>query len=56
MKCTPNIIRLGGTCGRYGGQERCIQGLVGRPEVKKSLGRHRHRWEDIIKMDIQKVG
>jgi len=24
-----NIIRLGGTCGKYGGEERCIEGLVG---------------------------
>jgi hypothetical protein len=41
-----------GAWGRYGGQERCIQGLVGRPELKKPLGRHSHRWEDIIKIDI----
>ena len=45
-------IRLGGTCGKYRGQESCIQGLVGRPEVKKPLGRHRRRWEDIIKIDL----
>jgi hypothetical protein len=30
--------------------------LVGKPEGKRSLGRPRHRWEDNIKMDIQKVG
>ena len=29
--------------------------LVGKPEVKKPLGRPRHRWEDNIKMDIQEV-
>jgi hypothetical protein len=27
--------------------------LVGRPEGRRPLGRPRHRWEDIIKMDIQ---
>ena len=27
-----------------------------RPEGKKPLGRHRHRWEDNIKMDLQEVG
>jgi hypothetical protein len=30
--------------------------LVGKPEVKKVLGRLRHRWEDNIKMDLQKIG
>jgi hypothetical protein len=29
--------------------------LVGKPEGKKPLGRPRHRWEDNIKMDLQKV-
>jgi hypothetical protein len=38
------------------GEERCIQGLVGKPEGKRPLGRPRHRWEDNIKMDLQKVG
>jgi len=23
----------------YGGEERCIQGLVGRPEIKRHIGR-----------------
>jgi hypothetical protein len=30
--------------------------LVGKPEVKRTLGRPRHRWEDNIKMLLQKVG
>jgi hypothetical protein len=30
--------------------------LVGKPEAKKPLGRPRLRWEDNIKMDLQKVG
>ena len=29
--------------------------LVGKPEVKRPLGRPRRRWEDNIKMDLQKV-
>jgi hypothetical protein len=29
---------------------------VGKPEGKSPLGRPRHRWEDNIKMDLQKVG
>ena len=30
--------------------------LVGKPEGKRPLGRHRLRWEDNIKMDHQEVG
>ena len=30
--------------------------LMGKPEVKRPLGRPRRRWEDIIKMDLQEVG
>ena len=37
----------------YGGEERL---LVGKPAEKRPLGRPRHRWEDNIKMNLQKVG
>jgi hypothetical protein len=30
--------------------------LVGKPEGKRPMGRPRRRWEDNIKMDLQKVG
>jgi hypothetical protein len=30
--------------------------LVGRPEGKRPLGRHRHRWADNIKMDLREIG
>jgi 3-oxoacyl-ACP reductase-like protein len=30
--------------------------LVGKPEVKRPLGRLRRRWEDNVKMDHQAVG
>jgi hypothetical protein len=30
--------------------------MVGKPEGRRPLGRPRRRWEDNIKMDIQKVG
>jgi hypothetical protein len=30
--------------------------LVGKPEGKRPLGRQRRRWEDNIKVDLQKVG
>ena len=30
--------------------------LVGKPEGKRPLGRHRRRWVDNIMMDLQEVG
>jgi hypothetical protein len=30
--------------------------LVGKPERKRPLGRHRRRWEENIKKDLQEVG
>jgi hypothetical protein len=30
--------------------------LVGKPEGKRPLGRHRRRWEDNIKIDLHEVG
>jgi hypothetical protein len=39
------------------GEERGVHRvLVGKPERKRPLGRPRRRWEDNIKMDVQKVG
>jgi hypothetical protein len=33
-----------------------MQGLLGKPEGKRPLGRPRRRLEDNIKMDLQEVG
>jgi hypothetical protein len=30
--------------------------LVGKPEGKRPMGRPKRRWEDKIKVDLQKVG
>jgi hypothetical protein len=30
--------------------------LVGKPEVKRPLGRPRRRWEDTVKMNLREVG
>jgi hypothetical protein len=30
--------------------------LVGKPEVKRPLGRPRRRWEDRLKMDLGEIG
>ena len=43
-------------CSLCGGVERRIQVLVGKPEGKRPMGRTRRRWEDTIKIDLQKVG
>jgi hypothetical protein len=40
----------------YGGGERYIRILVGRPEGRRPLGRPRRRWEDNIKMNLQELG
>jgi hypothetical protein len=47
---------MGGACSTYGGEERCIQVLVGTPEKKKPLGRLSRRWENNNMMDLQEVG
>jgi hypothetical protein len=47
---------VGGTCGTHGGGERCLQVLVGKPKVKRPLGRPRRSWEDNIKMDLKEIG
>jgi hypothetical protein len=46
---------MGGACNTYGGEENLRQGLVGKSEGKKPLGRPRCRWEDNINMDLQEV-
>ena len=46
---------MGGACSAYGGEERCIQVLVGIAEGKRHLGRPRRRCEDNIKTYLQEV-
>jgi len=40
-------------CNTYGGLERCIEGFGGKPDGKRTLRRHRRRWEN-TKMDLRK--
>jgi hypothetical protein len=47
---------MGGAFSTYRGEERCIQGFVGRPEGNSALGRSRRRWKDNIRMGLQEVG
>ena len=46
---------MGRACSAYGGGG-VYRVLVGEHEGKRPLGRHRRRWEDNIKMDLQEVG
>ena len=47
---------MGGHVARMG-ERRCVyRFLLGKPEGRRSLGRLRHKWEDNIKMGLQKVG
>jgi hypothetical protein len=60
----PNIVRVvksrrlrwAGHVARMGEERGVHRVLVGKPEGKRSLGRPRRRWEDIIKMGFQEIG
>jgi len=47
---------MGGACSAIGERRGIYRVFVGKPEQKRPLGRPRHRWEDNIKMDLQKAG
>jgi hypothetical protein len=61
---SPNIIRViksrrmrwAGHVGRMGDKRDAYRILVGRPEGRRPLGRHRRRGEDNIKTGLQEVG
>jgi len=48
-------MRWVGYVARMGKRRGVYRVLAGKPEGKRPLGRHRHRWEDNIKMDLQEV-
>jgi len=45
---------MGGACSAYGGRRGIYRVLMDKPEGKRPLRRHRHRWEDNSKMNLQK--
>jgi hypothetical protein len=49
MRCAGHVARMGERRGVY-------RVLVGKPKGKRPLGRHRRRWEDNIKVNLQEVG
>ena len=54
--CTFEKNEMGGACSTYGDTRGVYRVLVGKHDGKRPLGKPRHRWEDNIKMDLQKVG
>ena len=46
---------MGGARSTYGEKKGVYGILVGKPEGKRPLGRHRRRWEENITMDFQEV-
>jgi hypothetical protein len=49
-------MRWAGRVARIGEGRGVYRVLVGRPEGKRSLGRHRRRRENNIKMDLREIG
>jgi hypothetical protein len=47
---------LGGIYGTHGERRGVYRVLVGKPEGKRPLRRHRRRWEDNINMDLREIG
>jgi hypothetical protein len=52
----PNRMRWAGHVESMGERRGVYRVLLGKPEGKRLLGRHRRRWEDESKMDLQEVG
>jgi len=49
-------MRWAGLVARMGESRGIYRVLVGKPEGKRPFGRPQHRWEDNIKIELQKVG
>jgi hypothetical protein len=47
---------MGGACLAYGQRKGEYRLFVGKPEGKRPLGRPRGKWDDNIKIHLQKVG
>ena len=49
-------VRQAGHVARMGERRGVYGVLVGKPQGKRPLGRHRRRWEDNIKIYLREVG
>jgi hypothetical protein len=47
---------MGMACSTNGEKRNAYRILVGKPEVKRPLGRPRRRWVDNIKVDLREIG
>jgi hypothetical protein len=47
---------MGWACSAYGERRGVYSVLVGKPEIKRPLGRPRRGWENNINTDLQEVG
>jgi hypothetical protein len=47
---------MGWECSTNGEKRNAYRILVGKPDGKRPLGRHRRRWEDNIRMDLREIG
>jgi hypothetical protein len=52
----PRRMRWAGHEARIGEKRNAYNILMGKPEGKRPLGRHRCTWEDNIKMDLRERG
>jgi hypothetical protein len=59
---SPNIsqiksrkMRWAGHVARMGEERKVHRVLVGKPEVKRLLGRLKHRWDDLMRMDLREI-
>jgi hypothetical protein len=47
---------MGRACSTNGEKRNSCRIFVGKPEVKRPLGRPRHRWQNNIKVDFRQIG
>jgi hypothetical protein len=47
---------MGGACSTNGEKRNAYTILVGKPRGRRPLGRHKHRWDDNIRMGVREIG
>jgi hypothetical protein len=47
---------MDGACSTYGKRRGAYRMVVGKPKGKRPLGRHRLRWNNNIKVNLQEMG